>query len=796
MAQRAGGEQRVVLDTEEVAAAAIAAVEGVGGEVRHRWPGVLVVVVPETGATALQEQLPEGARLVDDDDPSIAASAATGRPAATERLEDRAMRRRQSPEFRARKANRPHDGREWGTGDLDAPDAGDENDAVVRPPPIPGPAVMGPTAAVVPQRNERMINSIAVGIVLVDGVNAAYKMSDAEQVDVVAEVQEGLGWLGSQEPKAKVTWIYDTEVVTVDPDPWKGARWPGMPESFYKGIDAALLREDNGKIYFFLGDQYVRFSSVSAGVDAGYPKPISEGWKGMPAGFNAGIDAALWRQSNGKIYLFKGDQYVRISDVSAGMDAGYPKPIAGNWPGLPASFNEGIDAALLRKDNGKIYFFKDDEYVRYSNVSAGVDAGYPAKIAANWKGMPDSFNDGIDAALWRNSNSSVYLFNKGRFYGRYVRFSDVSAGVDAGYEDGVPIGLSTEEAEALWRDPALAKLGHPAGSDGYTQYVDALLAQHGTKWGVVAFVTKHPVTWFAYANTPKIVMHHGSDGISDRVFAHETGHMFGAPDEYASSNCTCGKLAGRFFSEPNDNCANCADPGVPCIMKSNSSAICPNTPKHFGWSAFMSKIDAAVWRVDVDKAYLFSNDSYVRFTDISSGRDEGYPTLIAGNWPGLPATFKAGIDAALWRESNGKLYLFKGDQYVRFSKVSDGVDAGYPKAIAGNWPGMPATFNTGIDAALWRESNGKIYFFKGSQYVRFSNVSDGVDPGYPKPIAGSWPGMPASFNSGIDAALMRKDNQKIYFFKGRTYVRFSSVSDGVDPGYPAWIDGNWMPFPR
>ncbi|MDP1805353.1 MAG: hemopexin repeat-containing protein, partial [Acidimicrobiales bacterium] len=91
---------------------------------------------------------------------------------------------------------------------------------------------------------------------------------------------------------------------------------------------------------------------------------------------------------------------------------------------------------------------------------------------------------------------------------------------------------------------------------------------------------------------------------------------------------------------------------------------------------------------------------------------------------------------------------------------------------------------------------GKIYFFKGSQYVRFSNVSDGVDPGYPKPIAGSWPGMPASFNSGIDAALMRKDNQKIYFFKGRTYVRFSSVSDGVDPGYPAWIDGNWMPFPR
>jgi hypothetical protein len=44
-----------------------------------------------------------------------------------------------------------------------------------------------------------------------------------------------------------------------------------MPADFYKGIDAALLREDNGAIYFFKGSQYVRFSNVSAGVDAGYP---------------------------------------------------------------------------------------------------------------------------------------------------------------------------------------------------------------------------------------------------------------------------------------------------------------------------------------------------------------------------------------------------------------------------------------------------------------------------------------------------------------------------------------------
>ena len=140
------------------------------------------------------------------------------------------------------------------------------------------------------------------------------------------------------------------------------------------------------------------------------------------------------------------------------MDAGYPKPIAGNWPGLPADFNAGIGAVLQRKDNGAIYMFKGDQYVRFSNVDAGVDAGYPKPIEGNWKGMPDKFNAGIDAALWRNSNGKIYFFKKGRFYGTYVRFTDVSAGVDSGYEDGVPIGLSTSEAELLWRNPAMAAM--------------------------------------------------------------------------------------------------------------------------------------------------------------------------------------------------------------------------------------------------------------------------------------------------------------------------------------------------
>ncbi len=752
--------ERVVRIAHDVADA-VREVEEAGGRVLHRYGRVLIVDGPDQPEAAGDADLTEA-----------------------ESLAVQALKLRRTPEYQDAKRNRPHRDKEWGKDGLDAPDA---DEAAVE-------AALGVQAVEKPT-SERMINEVAVGVVLVNGVDPGYVMSAADRIAAVADVQEGLEWLADQEPAAKITWVYDVRVATVDIEPWQGARWKGLPESFYKGIDAALFREDNNALYFFKGNQYARFSTGSNTMDAGYPKPIAGNWPGLPAAFESGIDAAFWRESNDAVYFFKGNQYVRFTKVSDGMDAGYPKPIAGNWPGLPAGFEAGIDAALMRKDNHKIYFFKGDDYVRFSNVADGVDPGYPQKLTPNWGGLDEGFEQGIDAAVYRGDNQKIYFFKNGRFNGRYVRFTDVAAGVDADYPK--PIGLSTGEAELLWRDPAMAQLGYAAGDAGLKKYVEDIRTTLKTDWTYAAFITRHPVTWFAYAGRPRLVMQFGASGISDMVYAHETGHIFGAPDEYASSNCSCASVAGGFFRSPNKNCANCTpDEGALCVMRSNSKAVCAYTPKHFGWNPFLTKVDAAVWRGDNAKAYLFSGDEYIRYTDIANLRDDGYPRVISPNWGGLPASFRTGIDAALFREDNNALYFFKGNQYVRFSAGSNTVDAGYPKPIAGNWPGLPANFQAGIDAALWRESNGAVYLFKGNQYVRFTKVSDGVDAGYPNPIAGNWPGLPASFEAGIDAALMRKDNHKIYFFKGTRYVRFSNVSDGVDAGYPAWINGNWMPFPR
>jgi Hemopexin len=185
------------------------------------------------------------------------------------------------------------------------------------------------------------------------------------------------------------------------------------------------------------------------------------------------------------------------------------------------------------------------------------------------------------------------------------------------------------------------------------------------------------------------------------------------------------------------------------------------------------------------KVYLFNGPQYLRYDVASETTDAGYPRDIAGNWGGFPADFAAGVDCGLlW--TTGKAYYFKGSKYVRFDLPSDRVDAGYPKAISADWPGLWAT---DIDAAVvWPDA--KAYFFKGSQFVRYDIAHRRADPGFPAPIAGNWPGMPAEFAAGIDEAVVWP-NGKAYFFKGSQYVSYDIASGRVDDGYPVAISEHW-----
>lgn len=143
-----------------------------------------------------------------------------------------------------------------------------------------------------------------------------------------------------------------------------------------------------------------------------------------------------------------------------------------------------------------------------------------------------------------------------------------------------------EPLESLWRNPAMQKLGFAANFQGVIDYAASLRTRLGTRWGYVGFFTKYPLHHFAYASKPRLVMHYENDGWGvdniDQVFTHESGHIFGCPDEYARSNCNCTDRFG-FLRERNGNCQPCATDFIPCLMAENTKAICPFTAVHLGW---------------------------------------------------------------------------------------------------------------------------------------------------------------------------------------------------------------------
>jgi len=151
-----------------------------------------------------------------------------------------------------------------------------------------------------------------------------------------------------------------------------------------------------------------------------------------------------------------------------------------------------------------------------------------------------------------------------------------------------PTTVIPEPMEAPWRDPAMNQLGFEAGLSGVEDYLDELRGRLSADSAYCAFFTKYPLYNFAYvsSNIPRLVTHYnnppwGPEQI-DRVFAHNTGHIFGAPDEHATSNCTCGGAWGP-CQRPNGNCVTCApNGGVPCIMVRNDWQMCDYTPFHLG----------------------------------------------------------------------------------------------------------------------------------------------------------------------------------------------------------------------
>ena len=162
-------------------------------------------------------------------------------------------------------------------------------------------------------------------------------------------------------------------------------------------LDAAL-KTSNGSFYVFKGRKYWKLNHTK--VATGYPKRISEGWKGLPGN----LDAAVTWGVNGDSFFFKGNRYWKFTNEV--LVSGYPKNISG-WNGLPSN----LDAALEWFDNEHLYFFKGPQYWKYSMEEKRVKPGYPKNITNSWPDIPNQ----IDVAFqW--INNKIYFFKSGRYW--------------------------------------------------------------------------------------------------------------------------------------------------------------------------------------------------------------------------------------------------------------------------------------------------------------------------------------------------------------------------------------------
>jgi hypothetical protein len=243
---------------------------------------------------------------------------------------------------------------------------------------------------------------------------------------------------------------------------------------------------------------------------------------------------------------------------------------------------------------------------------------------------------------------------------------------------------AAELFEDTWRDAAMAALGYPADWTSVAALAEDVRDRTLSRWGYVLFMTKYSLWHFAYASDDRIVMQYDNDGWGvdnlDRVFAHETGHIFGAPDEYVASFCTTAGSYGR-FGEPNRNCA-IGNPGsVACLMKENDWALCESTERHLGWGLDQFRAASPAGRISVvsmkpDSLTTVGADHLgdVRFASFDGGPSwwQGWTYLLRGRTapggsitavsrrPGYLDVFMVGLDGRVYTAAYDPSNRWKG----------------------------------------------------------------------------------------------------------------------------------------
>ncbi|XP_059202610.1 matrix metalloproteinase-17b [Centropristis striata] len=150
--------------------------------------------------------------------------------------------------------------------------------------------------------------------------------------------------------------------------------WRGLPPDLPR-LHAVLERQSDHAIIFISGSQFWLFRDLS--LQDGYPQPLSALRMGAAlSGADEEEEAAgrwglVWDPEEGPVWGNMGDYEVEKQED--------------NWTQL---LREGVSGITTDSD-GSVYLFRGDSYWKFSSPGSSLQDGYPRSSTADWLDCPD-----------------------------------------------------------------------------------------------------------------------------------------------------------------------------------------------------------------------------------------------------------------------------------------------------------------------------------------------------------------------------------------------------------------------
>ncbi|XP_072040922.1 collagenase 3-like [Amphiura filiformis] len=173
--------------------------------------------------------------------------------------------------------------------------------------------------------------------------------------------------------------------------------------------------------------------------------------------------------------------------------------------------------------------------------------------------------------------------------------------------------------------------------------------------------------------------------------------------------------------------------------------------------------------------HIFKNRLYWRTARLSKLLSPIEGESIRKRFPKLPRY----IDAGYQRPQDGKIVFFKGSQYWVYD--NDTLDANYPRPVSEL--GLPDK----IDAAMMLKYYNKTYFFKNDQVWRYDEFNETMDHGYPSDTEVVWEGIPPPVHAAFDF-----NDGYTYFVQFKKYFRYNNLHRNADPGFPRYFGQDFI----